>query len=95
VKLFTFIIERAGGTYCSQHSGESYQEAAAAFVEYASSSKFLNYSSLDKTRLLEDVLEATPLTGLVNISCFSHIDGSDEFWFANVVETAMPGVAAN
>ncbi len=97
MKLYTFIVDRAGGIYCSQHMGRAYEEAAHRFVDYAMGSEYLNEGLPIKERLLENVLDAVALDGLVNIFCASHLDEADELWTINVVETvasALDGRAA-
>ncbi|WP_306114694.1 MULTISPECIES: hypothetical protein [unclassified Roseovarius] len=87
MKLYTFIVERAGGTYCSQHAGEDYADAAHRFVDYAMSCEYLNIGSPIRERLLEDMLSAVAMDGLVNAYSRSHLDEADESWFITIVET--------
>ncbi len=88
MKPYTFIVERAGGTYCSQHADEDYPDAAHRFVNYVMGSEYLNTGSPIKERLLEDMLGAVAMDELVNAYSRSHVDGADELWCVTIVETA-------
>ncbi|MEO1140017.1 MAG: hypothetical protein AAFW87_11240 [Pseudomonadota bacterium] len=90
MRLFTFIVERAGGTYCSQHLGADFDEAAKLFVGHALEIGHLNVASPKKERLLNDVRDAVALEGLANAFCASHLDGDNELWVINIVETVVP-----
>lgn len=90
MKLLTFIVDRAGGTYCSQHAGKDYEKAAQRFVDYAMFSEYLNAGSPDKERLLENMQEAVALEGLVNAFGASYLDDANEGWCITVTETVPP-----
>ena len=93
MRLFPFIVERAGGTYCSQHSGKGYQEAADRSVDYAIADEHLNTGALQREELASDMREAVALNGLTNAFFTSHLDAEDESWGINIVETAQTGQA--
>ena len=74
MKMFTFLVEKAGGTYCSQHSGHNYKEAAERFADYALASAHLGSSTSNKTLLLSDLAKTVALDGLTNAFCTTHLD---------------------
>ena len=77
MKLFTFVVDKEGGTFCYQHSGEDFFEAALAFVDEATRCKYLKLPRTEKTSLFDDLAEAVPLSGLINVLCLTYLDGPE------------------
>jgi len=85
MKLFTFLVEFEGGTYCSQHLGINMGEAVSRFLEYAKTSEYLQ--GLPGDDVFDDISSAVELDGLENAFNGSTVGSDDNYYHISIVET--------
>jgi hypothetical protein len=86
LKLFTFIIEKSGSTDIHQIEAVDINDAISTWKNQV---KGRNPKTKMEVSLDEDF--PTPISGLINVWCFSFIDDEDIFILLHIVDTVLPG----
>ena len=74
-RLFTFLAEREGGTYVSQHNSHDVSSAWESFLH----SQGLSQPNEDQ--------EPTPISEMSGVWCQSLVNERNVFWLVHIVET--------